>query len=59
MSLECGECERDLRAGHQESCSRYDPRMADCTCDPEWEGHCPVHGWDTEDWKKQQLRRQR
>lgn len=23
MSLECGECERDLRGGHDRSCSRY------------------------------------
>lgn len=23
MSLECGECEADLRGGHLESCSRY------------------------------------
>lgn len=41
MSLECGECERDLRGGHDPSCSRYvkhDPscafllRESDCTC---------------------------
>lgn len=23
MSLECSECEHDLRGGHDESCSRY------------------------------------
>lgn len=23
MSMECGECERDLRGGHDISCSRY------------------------------------
>jgi hypothetical protein len=23
MSIECGECERDLRAGHSLDCSRY------------------------------------
>lgn len=23
MSIECGECERDLRGGHAPSCSRY------------------------------------
>ena len=23
MSIECGECERDLRGGHDPSCSRY------------------------------------
>jgi hypothetical protein len=23
MSLECSECERDLRSGHDPSCSRY------------------------------------
>ena len=46
MSVECSECEHDLRGGHAESCSRYDPRMKDCTCDPEWNGLCQVHGWD-------------
>ena len=31
MSIECSECERDLRGGHDESCSRYrDPRNAVC-----------------------------
>lgn len=25
MSIECGECERDLRGGHDPSCSRYVP----------------------------------
>lgn len=25
MSIECGECERDLRGGHDEGCSRYKP----------------------------------
>lgn len=25
MSLECSECERDLRGGHDEDCSRYVP----------------------------------
>ena len=24
MSIECSECERDLRGGHDKSCSRYD-----------------------------------
>jgi hypothetical protein len=28
MSIECGECERDLRGGHDESCSRYKPDPA-------------------------------
>ena len=26
MSVECGECERDLRGGHDPSCSRYRPQ---------------------------------
>jgi hypothetical protein len=26
MSLECSECERDLRGGHDPSCSRYNPK---------------------------------
>jgi hypothetical protein len=25
MSIECGECERDLRGGHDSSCSRWKP----------------------------------
>lgn len=28
MGIECGECERDLRGGHDKSCSRYRP----CVC---------------------------
>lgn len=28
MGIECGECERDLRGGHDPSCSRYRP----CVC---------------------------
>ena len=27
MSLECGECEHDLRGGHDEECSRYKPEI--------------------------------
>ena len=49
VSLECSECERDLRGGHDEGCSRYDPKLAACTCDPEWDGLCPVHGWDSKE----------
>jgi hypothetical protein len=45
MSIECGECERDLRGGHLDTCSRYDPRQATCLCDPEWQHDCPWHGW--------------
>jgi hypothetical protein len=29
MSVECGECERDARAGHDQTCSRWTP-------DAEW-----------------------
>lgn len=25
MSIECSECEHDLRGGHAKECSRYDP----------------------------------
>jgi hypothetical protein len=25
MSIECSECERDLRGGHDPACSRYSP----------------------------------
>jgi DnaJ-class molecular chaperone len=28
MGMECSECERDLRAGHDPSCSRYKPEQA-------------------------------
>lgn len=47
MSLECSECERDLRAGHDPSCSRYEV----CQCghgrgvhDEEWPGVCDARG---------------
>lgn len=31
MSVECGECERDLRGEHDPSCSRYKPYIcANC-----------------------------
>lgn len=29
MGAECSECERDLRAGHDPSCSRYKPSILD------------------------------
>lgn len=28
MSIECGECERDLRGGHDETCSRHPKNVA-------------------------------
>lgn len=31
MSLECSECERDMRGPHDESCSRYVPPKM-CVC---------------------------
>jgi hypothetical protein len=31
MSIECRECERDLRGPHDEGCSRYQPPGA-CKC---------------------------
>jgi hypothetical protein len=36
MSLECGECERDLRGRHDESCSRYRSP---------YRVRCPEHGF--------------
>ena len=48
MSIECGYCERDARSGHDEDCPRFDLRMADCTCDPEWWHGCPVHALSRE-----------
>jgi hypothetical protein len=40
MSIECGECERDLRGGHDPSCSRV--RHPDCCCwfDTDNKGEC-------------------
>ena len=35
MSLECSECERDLRGEHDESCSRYIKPCKECE-----ESHC-------------------
>lgn len=46
MSVECGECERDLRGGHDRSCSRWRPEQELCICDPEWQHDCPIHGWE-------------
>jgi hypothetical protein len=39
MSVECSECERDLRGGHDPSCSRYDRAAADeaRASDERWE----------------------
>lgn len=51
MSIECAECEHDLRGGHDESCSRYrwTPRDADrVECDSFGEGIVLYH--DDEDW---------
>ena len=47
MSLECSECEMDLRAGHAEGCSRYVEPCAVCKeaqkiglCDEECDCEC-------------------
>ncbi len=45
MSLECSECERDLRGGHDEGCSRYRPPCKICRaigdlCDEECDCGC-------------------
>lgn len=48
MSIECGECEHDLRGGHHPSCSSYKP----CVCPvcagflSDGDGYlwCPKHG---------------
>lgn len=53
MSLECSECERDLRGGHDESCSRYPGEPPECTCSFRLQGmddechqyRCAVHIW--------------
>jgi hypothetical protein len=43
MSIECGECERDLRGGHSTDCSRYKRRVCKCghlAEDHDEEGFC-------------------
>ena len=43
MSIECSECERDLRGGHDESCSRYVRPCDQCLnseCDEECSCEC-------------------
>jgi len=43
MSLECSECERDLRGGHDPSCSRYIKPCTKCEaeeCDEECNCEC-------------------
>lgn len=54
MSVECSECEHDLRGGHAPGCSHYDSRLEKCTCDPEWDGLCPVHGWYSPEFLKKE-----
>ena len=41
MSIECGECEHDLRGGHDPSCSRYKPPEATMS---DTERVCPYCG---------------
>lgn len=43
MSLECSECERDLRGGHDKRCSRYVKPCDECLrteCDEECDCKC-------------------
>ena len=49
MSLECGECERDLRGPHDPSCSHYKPpaRCGICSeklAEDDFGLYCPTHG---------------
>ena len=49
MSLECGECERDLRGPHDPSCSHYKPPARCRICDKklvedDFGLYCPTHG---------------
>ena len=49
MSLECGECERDLRGPHDPSCSRYKPPARCRICseklvEDDFGLYCPTHG---------------
>lgn len=51
MGIECAECERDLRWGHAESCSRFKPHWPCPSCgkraqiDPGWECSACGHIW--------------
>lgn len=50
MSAECSECERDLRGGHDPSCSRYvsPPRCVKCgkfVFDDDGLWCCETHGY--------------
>ena len=53
MSLECSECERDLRSGHDQSCSQYRGEPPECTCtfrlqgmdDEQHQDACAVTKW--------------
>lgn len=53
MSLECSECERDLRGGHGPGCSRYKGEPPECTCtfrlvgmdDEQHQERCVVSLW--------------
>jgi len=40
VSLECRECERDLRGGHDKGCSRY---VKPCCKRHDEDGGCPIH----------------
>lgn len=49
MSLECGECERDLRGPHDPSCSHYKPPARCRICseklvEDDFGLYCPTHG---------------
>ncbi len=56
MSLECSECERDLRGGHSPDCSRYPGEPPECTCtfrlagldDDQHQNSCAVSRWRSE-----------
>jgi len=54
VSIECSECERDLRGGHDPSCSRYVRRI--CRCGHLAEDH--DEGWwcDVKDCKCDEFR---
>lgn len=45
MGAECSECERDLRGGHDESCSRYSYRACP-DCGVRLKNRDPDDGWD-------------
>jgi hypothetical protein len=65
---ECSECERDLRGGHDPSCSRYRRRVCKCghlsedhdeegTCWEQIAGKCGCNGWEEHKCQKKRAKK--